>query len=121
MSVEIRYHVIRNGKEVAMYTTKKEADEHDKMLDIAEHLADFIDQAEAFDVEESVLEELTLYLARNRMAAIQILKGSKSKAPAPKLEPEPKTTPKPEPESKSAARQSKPKTKPQKKGGSRKR
>lgn len=110
MSVEIRYHVIRNGKEVAMYTTKKEADEHDKMLDIAEHLADFIDQAEEFDVEESVLEELTLYLARNRMAAIQILKGGKPKAPAPKLVPEPKAPP--EPESKPAAQQSKPKTKP---------
>jgi dsDNA-binding SOS-regulon protein len=116
MSVEIRYHVIRNGKEVAMYTTKKEADEHDKMLDIAEHLADFIDQAEAFDVEESVLEELTLYLARNRMAAIQILKGTKPKAPAPKLVPA-----EPEPESKPAPQNSKPKTKPQKKGGSRKR
>jgi uncharacterized protein len=95
MSVEIRYHVIRNGKEVAMYTTKKEADEHDKMLDIAEHLADFIDQAEAFDVEESVLEELTLYLARNRMAAIQILKGSK---PKPKqAEPKTEAPPKPKP------------------------
>jgi dsDNA-binding SOS-regulon protein len=87
MTVEIRYHVIRNGKEVAMYTTKKEADEHDKMLDIAERLADFIVAADSFDVEESVLEELTLYLARNRMAMIQILKGTKpKKAAAPKSE-----------------------------------
>jgi uncharacterized protein len=86
MTVEIRYHVIRNGKEVAMYTTKKEADEHDKMLDIAERLADFIEAADSFDVEESVLEELTLYLARNRMAAIQILKGTKPKASPPKAE-----------------------------------
>jgi uncharacterized protein len=79
MAVEIRYHVIRNGKEVAMYATKKEADEHDKMLDIAERLTEFIAAADALDVEESVLEELTLYLARNRMAAIQILKGTKPK------------------------------------------
>jgi dsDNA-binding SOS-regulon protein len=86
MAVEIRYHVIRNGKEVAMYTTKKEADEHDKMLDIAERLSEFIAAAENFDVEETVLEELTLYLARNRMAAIQILKGTKPKASAPKTE-----------------------------------
>lgn len=86
MSVEIRYHVIRNGKEVAMYTTKKEADEHDKMLDIAERLTAFIETAESFEVDEAVLEELTLYLARNRMDVIQILKGAKPKAPRPKAE-----------------------------------
>lgn len=118
MSVEIRYHVIRNGKEVAMYTTKKEADEHDKMLDIAEHLADFIDQAEAFKVEESALEELTLYLARNRMAAIQILKGTKPKAPAPKPVEAPKAAPEPEPVPKAAPKKPK---KAQKKGAPRKR
>jgi dsDNA-binding SOS-regulon protein len=92
MSVEIRYHVIRNGKEVAMYTTKKEADAHDKMLDIAERLTDFIQAAESFDVEESVLEELALYLARNRMDAIQILKGAKPKASEPKAASEPAAT-----------------------------
>jgi uncharacterized protein len=86
MSVEIRYHVIRNGKEVAMYTTKKEADEHDKMLDIAERLTEFIAATETFDVEESVLEELTLYLARNRMEVIGILKGSKPRSASPKPE-----------------------------------
>ena len=93
MSVEIRYHVIRNGKEVAMYTTKKEADEHDKMLDIAERLADFIEAAEEFNVEEAVLEELTLYLARNRVAAIQILKGTKPKPASPKTEVDSKPKP----------------------------
>lgn len=118
MSVEIRYHVIRNGKEVAMYTTKKEADEHDKMLDIAEHLADFIDQAEAFKVEEAVLEELTLYLARNRMAAIQILKGTKPKAPTPKPAEVPTPSPEPEPAPKTPPSKAK---KAPKKGGPRKR
>jgi dsDNA-binding SOS-regulon protein len=89
MSVEIRYHVIRNGKEVAMYTTKKEADAHDKMLDIADRLTDFIQAAESFDVEEAVLEELALYLARNRMDVIQILKGAQPKPPATTEAPEP--------------------------------
>ena len=92
MAVEIRYHVIRNGKEVAMYTTKKEADEHDKMLDIAERLTDFIQAAETVEIEESVLEELTLYLARHRMAAVQILKGAKPK-PAAETPPAPKQPP----------------------------
>ncbi|MEJ2642124.1 MAG: YebG family protein [Desulfosarcinaceae bacterium] len=103
MAVEIRYHVIRNGKEVAMYTTKKEADEHDKMLDIAERLTEFIAAAESFDVEETVLEELTLYLARNRMAAIQILKGTKSKA-APSKPKAASETPKAQEEKKRTAR-----------------
>lgn len=102
MSVEIRYHVIRNGKEVAMYMTKKEADAHDKMLDIAERLTDFIQAAETIDVEESVLEELALYLARNRMDAIQILKGV-----APKRSPEPEApvkAPKPQKQKKPKGR-----------------
>lgn len=103
MAVEIRYHVIRNGKEVAMYTTKKEADAHDKMLDIAERLTEFIAAAESFDVDETVLEELSLYLARNRMAAIQILKGTKPKATPSKPE-APSGTPKTQADKKRTAR-----------------
>lgn len=83
MSVEVRYHVIRDGKEVAMYTTKKEADEHDKMLNIAENLAEFIEEAEAIQLDENVLEELTIYLAKHRDRALTILRGVKPK-PAPK-------------------------------------
>ncbi|MDJ0780954.1 MAG: YebG family protein [Desulfosarcinaceae bacterium] len=103
MSVEIRYHVIRNGKEVAMYTTKKEADEHDKMLDIAERLAEFIAAAESFDVEETLLEELTLYLARNRMAAIQVLRGTKPKPAMPEAQAA-RRTPAPQRQKKGAGR-----------------
>jgi dsDNA-binding SOS-regulon protein len=85
-----------------MYTTKKEADAHDKMLDIAERLTDFIQAAETFDVEEAVLEELALYLARNRMDIIQILKGAKPKPPAKAEAPAP--PPKPQKEKKKPAR-----------------
>jgi uncharacterized protein len=76
MAVEVRYHVIRDGKEVAMYTTKKEADEHDKMLDIANQLSQFIESAEGINLDENVLEELSVHLARNRENVIRILKGS---------------------------------------------
>jgi dsDNA-binding SOS-regulon protein len=76
MAVEVRYHVIRDGKEVAMYTTKKEADEHDKMLDIANQLSEFIESAEGIHLDENVLEELSVHLARNREDVIRILKGS---------------------------------------------
>lgn len=76
MAVEVRYHVIRDGKEVAMYTTKKEADDHDKMLDIAGQLSDFIENAEGINLDENVLEELSIHLAKNRDEVIRILKGS---------------------------------------------
>jgi dsDNA-binding SOS-regulon protein len=77
MAVELRYHVIREGKEVAVYITKKEADEHDKMLDIAQHLADFIQAEAAQNIDEQALEELCIYIAKNRLAAIAILKGGR--------------------------------------------
>lgn len=86
MAVEVRYHVIRDGKEVAMYTTKKEADEHDKMLDIANQLSEFIQSADGIDLDENVLEELSVHLARNREDVIRILKGSKPRQ-AQKAEP----------------------------------
>ena len=80
MPVEVRYLVIRDGKEVAMYLTKKEADEHDKMLDIALELAGFIEQAEKIKIDEDTLEELTIYLSKNRDDVMRILKALKPRA-----------------------------------------
>ena len=84
MSVEVRYHVIREGKEVAVYTSKKEADAHDKMLDIAEELAGFIGQAKNIDIAENVLEELCIYLSKNRDHVLRILKGIRRPLPPSK-------------------------------------
>jgi uncharacterized protein len=84
MAVEVRYLVIRDGKEVGMYTSKKEADAHDKMLDIAESLFAFIEKAAHIDLKENQLEELSIYLSHNREEVIRILKG----APPQSLEPE---------------------------------
>jgi uncharacterized protein len=78
MAVEVRYLVIRDGKEVGMYTSKKEADAHDKMLDIAESLFDFIEKAAHIDLKENQLEELSIYLSQNREEVIRILKGTPS-------------------------------------------
>jgi uncharacterized protein len=78
MAVEVRYLVIRDGKEVGMYTSKKEADAHDKMLDIAESLYTFIEKAEHIDLKENQLEELSIYLSHNREEVIKILKGTPS-------------------------------------------
>lgn len=77
MTVEVRYLVVRNGKEVAMYLTKKEADEHDRMLDIAAALAEFIQRADTISLQEDTLEELTIYLSRNREDLVRLLKGAK--------------------------------------------
>lgn len=77
MSVEVRYHVIRKGKEIAVYTSKKEADAHDKMLDIAEELAEYISQAKTVDIKEDILEELCIYLSKNRDHVVRLLKGIK--------------------------------------------
>lgn len=95
MAVEVRYLVIRDGKEVGMYTSKKEADAHDKMLDIAENLFSYIEKAENIDLSENQLEELSIYLSNNREAVIKILKGQKPIAPKPEVggEPPAKTTP----------------------------
>lgn len=84
MAVEVRYHVIREGKEIAVYTSKKEADAHDKMLDIAEELAQFISQSESVSLEDDVLEELCVYLSKNRENVVRVLKGSKPVSKAPK-------------------------------------
>jgi uncharacterized protein len=76
MTVEVRYLVIREGKEVGMYTSKKEADAHDKMLDIAENLFSFIEKAEGLGMNENQIEELSIYLSNHRETVIQILKGT---------------------------------------------
>jgi dsDNA-binding SOS-regulon protein len=77
MPVEVRYHVIREGKEIAVYTSKKEADAHDKMLDIAEELAEYISQAKTINIKEDLLEELCIYLSKNRDYVVRLLKGIK--------------------------------------------
>ena len=82
MAVEVRYHVIRDGEEVAVYLTKKEADEHDKMLDIAFALSEFIGLAPQVQLEERVLEELTIYLSQHRAEVIRILRARKARPPA---------------------------------------
>lgn len=62
------------------FTDKKEADQYDKMLDIAETLYDYIDAANLPLSEES-LEPLSLFLAENSVEIGNLLKGSKPKKP----------------------------------------
>lgn len=82
MAVIVKYIVVRNGVEKMTFTTKKEADAYDKMLDIADNLYEFIELAE-LNINESVLEDLSLFLAKNNEKVLSLLRGAK-------LKPEPK-------------------------------
>ena len=91
MAVIVKYIVVRNGVEKMTFTTKKEADAYDKMLDIADNIFEFIETA-SLDIDEGVLEDLSLYLAENKENAVSILKGIKLKSPSipEQKKPEPK-------------------------------
>ena len=74
MAVIVKYVVERNGKEVMTFATKKQADAYDKQLDIAERLQTFISSG-GFELAETDLEELTLYMARHSDDMVKLLKG----------------------------------------------
>ena len=80
MAVIVQYIVERNGVQKMTFTDKKEADQYDKMLDIAETLYEYIDAANLPLSEES-LEPLSLFLAENSTEVTNLLKGSKPKKP----------------------------------------
>ena len=78
MAVIVKYVVVRNGVEKMTFTSKKEADAYDKELDIAEVLFELMQSAE-LDIEETTLDDLALFLARQREDAIRVLKGGRLK------------------------------------------
>ncbi|MDM8516258.1 YebG family protein [Desulfobacterales bacterium HSG16] len=82
MAVIIKYIVVRNGVEKMTFTTKKEADAYDKMLDIADNLYEFLETAD-IDMDEQQLEDLSLFLAQNKDSLIPIMKGIKPKEKMP--------------------------------------
>jgi dsDNA-binding SOS-regulon protein len=80
MAVIVKYVVVRDGKEDMIFTTKKEADAYDKMLDIAERLREFLQTAEV-DIAEDKLDELTFFMAQHRESIGRLLRGSNLDAP----------------------------------------
>lgn len=87
MTVVVKYVVVRNGKEVMTFSSKKEADAHDKMLEIAEGLFEFLQKAEP-DIAADKLDELSFFIAKNRDQFAKLLKGGRptaeqAAAPAP--------------------------------------
>jgi uncharacterized protein len=81
MAVIVKYVVVSDGKEDMIFSTRKEAEAHDKMLDIAERLYTFLHAAD-LNIAEDTLEALTLFMAQQREHLGTILKGGKLQTPA---------------------------------------
>ncbi|KGJ89366.1 YebG family protein [Thalassotalea sp. ND16A] len=82
MAVESRFVVIRNGVEVETFMDKKAADEYDKMLDMADSLSDLFDQS-ALELNEKMVEEVSIFIAKNREEVLVALQAKKAKVIKP--------------------------------------
>jgi hypothetical protein len=79
MAVIVQYIVERNGIQKMTYTDKKEAEEYDKQLEIAENLFVLLETA-GVAIGEEQLDQICFFLAQNKDQAISMLKGTKPKA-----------------------------------------
>src|SRR5262245_9183542 len=86
MAIIVKYVVVSHGKEDMIFNTRKEAEAHDKMLDMAERLYAFLHEAE-IPIAEDTLEALTLFMAQRRAHISTILQGGKVKTPAGSAQP----------------------------------
>jgi len=76
MAVEIKYVVVRGGVEKMTFTSKKEADAYDKLLDTADELMTLLTAA-PIALEPEQQESLAFYLAEQRDALQSVLRGGK--------------------------------------------
>ncbi|MFQ6371074.1 YebG family protein [Shewanella sp. YIC-542] len=84
MAVITRFVVVREGVEKMTFTSKKEADAYDRMLDIADNLLPFI-QASEVTIDEASAEKLAFYMATHKDTLATLLKGAAvKKIPAAK-------------------------------------
>lgn len=81
MAVVVKYVVERNGVERMTFTTKKEADAYDKMLDIAESLELMLEKVDV-PLSEQQIESLALEIAKSKDDFMSVLKGAKEPATA---------------------------------------
>ncbi|MBE8167146.1 MAG: YebG family protein [Shewanella sp.] len=75
MTVITQFVVIREGIEKMTFTSKKEADAYDKMLDIADNLIPFIEKSN-LSIAEADVEKLSFYLATHKDDLLSLLKGA---------------------------------------------
>ena len=65
MAITTQYVVSHKGVEKLVTTDKKEADQYDKMLDVADNLAVYI-QAKGIKLSDDIAEDLSIMLAKNK-------------------------------------------------------
>ncbi|MFQ2091454.1 YebG family protein [Aeromonas taiwanensis] len=82
MAVEIKYVVVRGGVEKMTFTSKKEADAYDKLLDTADELMTLLAGAPVALAPEQQ-ESLAFYLAEQRDLLQHVLRGGKGQGSAP--------------------------------------
>ncbi|WP_149507614.1 DNA damage-inducible protein YebG [Escherichia albertii] len=80
MAVEVKYVVIREGEEKMSFTSKKEADAYDKMLDTADLLDTWLTNSPV-KMEDGQREALALWLAEQKDVLSTILKTGKLPSP----------------------------------------
>lgn len=85
MAVEIKYVVVRGGVEKMTFTSKKEADAYDKLLDTADELMTLLAGAPV-ELTAEQQESLAFYLAEQRDLLQNVLKGGKGQGTSPKEE-----------------------------------
>jgi dsDNA-binding SOS-regulon protein len=76
MAVVVKYVVERNGVERMTFTSKKEADAYDKMLDVAESLEQMLTKVDV-PLSEQQVESLALEIAKQKDQFLAVLKGGK--------------------------------------------
>jgi dsDNA-binding SOS-regulon protein len=82
MAVESRFVVIRHGVEAKTFMDKKSADDYDKMLDMADNLADVLAKS-PIELNDTASEELSIYLAQHRDEVLIALLAKKPPQKAP--------------------------------------
>ena len=70
MSITPMWRVDRDG---SMFTDKKAAEEHDKMLELAANLTSLLEQN--FEIDDQLAEEIGLLLSRNKDTLAKAFKG----------------------------------------------
>ena len=70
MSITPMWRVDRDG---SMFTDKKAAEEHDKMMELADNLSSLLEAN--FTIDETLAEEIGLLLAKNKEMLAKAFKG----------------------------------------------
>lgn len=78
MSVVIQYVVERNGVAKMTFASKQQADAYDKMLDVAEQLAELLVEHQLLNAEQA--EQVAMFMAQRKDEISQLMLGKSKPA-----------------------------------------